>query len=553
MSAFTNMLAAIGGIGNAAGVQGDGPGGLNALQRAALSPEETDSYNQQSALAQLAKNQSYLNGTDADQAKMIAGVTGTLANTQNAGALAQINNTSLKDPALLDKAFQSSAVADRLGKFAPIMQQMNLTNSSNQQYDSQGNHVSQQPQITTGAQLPVGHPLNAATYIPTLTKWESGNNPQAIGDNGNAIGLGQLHAAAAIDAGIDPKDRADPVKNLQGTTVYLQQQLDRFKDPYTALLAYNQGPTFAQGWVKDGSNIQNLPPNVAAYPANASGGKITAPIGSQVSSPNNQDSNYNPPKLSDKTQDMFTQAGVMAKQPTKSDNSRAQVQLAEAQPDYVAQKSYTENYYKNKGEIGQKEAANNINYENDINTDASSALKTQTTLAKMSNYLQNFTPSKALGVQKAIAQYKVAGGLANPNDVKLAATTEGFDKLAYQLASQSVKQISSKGTNLDLNTELQSNPNSSMTPEGAKSIVDFMRQTSDLPLQKQQEFQNWKKTNNSGHYPDFEPVWNAKQQANIPAMTANISAQPNSNAQAAPNPMQWNTTKSGLKYGFIPK
>ncbi len=73
-------------------------------------------------------------------------------------------------------------------------------------------------------------PLDAATYMPGLFKQESGNNQSRIGDGGAAVGAGQLHGAAAIDAGISPDQRYDEAANRAASQKYLQQQLDKYKD-----------------------------------------------------------------------------------------------------------------------------------------------------------------------------------------------------------------------------------------------------------------------------------------------------------------------------------
>lgn len=49
---------------------------------------------------------------------------------------------------------------------------------------------------------------------------ESGYNPNAVGDGGNAIGLGQLWGPAAIDGGISPSQRRDPAANARAAANY---------------------------------------------------------------------------------------------------------------------------------------------------------------------------------------------------------------------------------------------------------------------------------------------------------------------------------------------
>ena len=49
---------------------------------------------------------------------------------------------------------------------------------------------------------------------------ESRYDPEAVGDAGASWGLGQLQRAAAIDAGIDPDQRMDPLTNIRGAANY---------------------------------------------------------------------------------------------------------------------------------------------------------------------------------------------------------------------------------------------------------------------------------------------------------------------------------------------
>jgi soluble lytic murein transglycosylase-like protein len=75
---------------------------------------------------------------------------------------------------------------------------------------------------------------------------ESGGNPSAIGDGGRAIGLMQMHAAAASDVGVNWSDLAgNPELQAIAGASYLAQQINRFGDERTGLIAYNQGASVA--------------------------------------------------------------------------------------------------------------------------------------------------------------------------------------------------------------------------------------------------------------------------------------------------------------------
>ena len=81
---------------------------------------------------------------------------------------------------------------------------------------------------------------------------ESGGDPNAVGDGGQARGLMQMHPAAAQDAGGNWDDLFDPSVAINLGTHYLAQQLARFGgDETLALVAYNQGPGVASAGPSD--------------------------------------------------------------------------------------------------------------------------------------------------------------------------------------------------------------------------------------------------------------------------------------------------------------
>lgn len=91
------------------------------------------------------------------------------------------------------------------------------------------------------------------SVLHSLILKESGGDQSAIGDGGKAIGFGQLHPGAAIDAGIDPSQRKDPHKNLQATAGYFGQMLKRASgDVRLGLAYYNQGPNATGEALKKG-------------------------------------------------------------------------------------------------------------------------------------------------------------------------------------------------------------------------------------------------------------------------------------------------------------
>lgn len=93
--------------------------------------------------------------------------------------------------------------------------------------------------------------VRQALIVGVIAK-ESGGNPNAVGDGGQALGLMQMHPAAAQDVGVNWDDLSDPSVAIPAGTDYLAQQLQRFGGNETlALVAYNQGPGVAGNGTAD--------------------------------------------------------------------------------------------------------------------------------------------------------------------------------------------------------------------------------------------------------------------------------------------------------------
>lgn len=87
---------------------------------------------------------------------------------------------------------------------------------------------------------------------------ESSGNPNAPnGDGRAAVGGMQLHAGAAQDAGVT--NRNDPQQNLMGGATYLKQQIDKYGDQQTGVLAYNWGPGKVDNWIASGKDPAQIP------------------------------------------------------------------------------------------------------------------------------------------------------------------------------------------------------------------------------------------------------------------------------------------------------
>lgn len=78
---------------------------------------------------------------------------------------------------------------------------------------------------------------------------ESSGNPDAVGDNGNSVGLMQLNFGAGTpqDMGYDgtKEDLLNPKDNIFFGTMYFLRQLNKYRDIPKALSAYNAGHSTA--------------------------------------------------------------------------------------------------------------------------------------------------------------------------------------------------------------------------------------------------------------------------------------------------------------------
>ena len=123
-----------------------------------------------------------------------------------------------------------------------------------------------------------GVPVPLALAVATK---ESNRNPNAVGDGGKAIGMFQLHAAAAEDVGAD---RANPVENIRGGLRYLKQLNGRYGGDVTKVLqAYNGGmDNVDKGTVSPAAQayaaevIANLSKNIRETQARMPGGGAPA-------------------------------------------------------------------------------------------------------------------------------------------------------------------------------------------------------------------------------------------------------------------------------------
>lgn len=91
-----------------------------------------------------------------------------------------------------------------------------------------------------------------------IAQAESSFNPHATGDRGQAVGLFQLHPAAAQDVGLRPDERFDVDKNIRGGIAYLKNRLKREGQEDRGISAYNQGVGTRDGQLSNPQYVRTV-------------------------------------------------------------------------------------------------------------------------------------------------------------------------------------------------------------------------------------------------------------------------------------------------------
>jgi hypothetical protein len=177
-------------------------------------------------------------------------------------------------------------------------------------------------------------------------------------------------------------------------------------------------------------------------------------------------------------------------------------------------------------------------YRSNLAADAAGALEVKRSLAEMANLAASQAPSASNTLRMRIGQFAIASGV----DPQKVASWTGIDpgvleaakKQTSGLAVASIHQLTNRGTNFDLETFMENNPNLLQTPGGFSRVVQYMNGKSDSIIAKQHDFEQFIKQKG----PDGEPLseddwhgahtahWNQKQLDDIKAGKYNSVAPP---------------------------
>lgn len=148
-----------------------------------------------------------------------------------------------------------------------------------------------------------------------------------------------------------------------------------------------------------------------------------------------------------------------------------------------------------------------------IDSEASGALQSRKILGEMRTLSGDFTQGKVAPFKRALGEYAQALNL--PGDwaaeIKSAESQQALKKLTAQMATAAMKQMTNRGTQMEFKTFLENNPNAELTPGGFQKVLEFMDKSAQTSLDRQQAYQEWKKTNPVERSQDFLSEWNKKQ------------------------------------------
>lgn len=152
--------------------------------------------------------------------------------------------------------------------------------------------------------------------------------------------------------------------------------------------------------------------------------------------------------------------------------------------------------------------------EKDINARADNATLGNVYLDHVNDLTKGFTPGKLAPLKSELSAWAQASGLMSQDEADQefgsAGDVQALAKSVIPMVSQQVKQLSSRPTQMEWSAFLKANPNASLTPDGLNKVIGFMRKINGLDIQKQKEFQGWKKGKDAADYMDFSPFWDSK-------------------------------------------
>lgn len=170
------------------------------------------------------------------------------------------------------------------------------------------------------------------------------------------------------------------------------------------------------------------------------------------------------------------------------------------------------------GEESQKSGAKGgQEYSADLAKDAQGALDVHRSLAELKNLAKTASPSTANTMKGQVGTMMLGMGM-DPQAVSAflgvdVGSLQAAQKQNAHLAQSSTKMVTSRGTNFDLDTFMKNNPNMGMTPAGFSRVIDFMDKLTEDTMDKQKDFQAFKRTGGANNSPIPPEEWEAEHTA----------------------------------------
>lgn len=159
-----------------------------------------------------------------------------------------------------------------------------------------------------------------------------------------------------------------------------------------------------------------------------------------------------------------------------------------------------------------------------LQEESDASQNTQKIMNQLENHLASLDSTGKLASTKAfMANWKVALGVGSDEDKAIASNSAGADKVSTQLAAAMAKAMTSRGgTQFDFKTDMANVPNKDLTDP--RALIKDMREVLRIPVEKNQAFQDFKKTHSAEEYADFPAYWAKLQQQKLDDEAAKINS-----------------------------
>lgn len=155
-----------------------------------------------------------------------------------------------------------------------------------------------------------------------------------------------------------------------------------------------------------------------------------------------------------------------------------------------------------------------VKFGSTINQQADSAVAANKSLSRIQTLMKDFDPGKMAPLKSQLSQWAQSLGVMSQEEADSTFGSAGsmgaIGKIAIGLAANQTKALTSRPALLEFQSFMKANPNVEMTPDMLNKVMTYSADVNNLALEKQKEFQKWKKENPYGDSVDFDSMWNQK-------------------------------------------